>query len=136
MKKNLTKLEQLHKDWEEYNIKQKKNKFKPVSYQEYQDIIYGRVKSTKSGSNLTSGPSIPKWATTTTHIPSVTTNSKTTFGRTSMMERALQGHENQEVTEEIIRKSKRVGILFNKGGYGYITDETDIKTLGKKTQGI
>lgn len=134
MKKNLTKQEQLNKDWEEYNKILKKNKFKPVSIQEYQNILYGRVKPTKSNSNLSSGPSIPKWANTTIHIQSITSTSKTTFGRTSMMERALQGQENQEVTDEIIRKSKRVGILFNKGGYGYITDETDIKTLGKKSQ--
>lgn len=34
--------------------------------------------------------------------------------------------------EEIKQKQKRVAILFNKGGYGYITDGMDPKTFGRK----
>lgn len=34
--------------------------------------------------------------------------------------------------EEISKKKRRVAILFNKGGYQYITDETDLTTLGRK----
>ena len=34
--------------------------------------------------------------------------------------------------QEIERKKKRVGILVNKSCYQYITDETDLTTLGRK----
>lgn len=34
--------------------------------------------------------------------------------------------------EEIKRKRKRVAPAYNKGGYQYITDDTDPKTLGRK----
>lgn len=33
---------------------------------------------------------------------------------------------------EIEKKKKRVGVLFNKGGLMYITEEFDLKDLGKK----
>lgn len=38
----------------------------------------------------------------------------------------------QEALKEIEKKKKRVGILCNKSAYQYITDETDLTTLGKK----
>lgn len=34
--------------------------------------------------------------------------------------------------EEIEKKKKRVAPSFNKGPYQYITDETDLKTMGRK----
>lgn len=34
--------------------------------------------------------------------------------------------------KEIERKKKRVAILYNKGGYQYVSDATDLTTLGKK----
>lgn len=37
-----------------------------------------------------------------------------------------------EAQKEIERKKKRVAILYNKGGYQYVSDETDLTTLGKK----
>lgn len=33
---------------------------------------------------------------------------------------------------EIAKKKKRVGVLVNKSGYQYISEETDLTTLGKK----
>lgn len=45
-----------------------------------------------------------------------------------------EGFEEREAAAqvEIARKKKRVGVLVNKGGLQYITDETDLTTLGKK----
>ena len=37
-----------------------------------------------------------------------------------------------EAQIEIEKKKKRVAPLFNKGGYQYVTDETDPTTLGRK----
>lgn len=36
----------------------------------------------------------------------------------------------EKVREEVIAKSKRVAIVYNKGGYQYLTDDTDPTTLG------
>lgn len=43
-------------------------------------------------------------------------------------------HEQREqvAAKEIEEKRKRVGIAYNKGGYVYLTDNTDAETLGKK----
>ena len=45
-----------------------------------------------------------------------------------------EGFEEREAAaqQEIARKKKRVGVLVNKGGLQYITEETDLTTLGKK----
>ena len=37
----------------------------------------------------------------------------------------------EEAREQAIAKSKRISIIFNKGGNQYITDREDIKDLGK-----
>ena len=38
----------------------------------------------------------------------------------------------KEAVIEARRKSKKVGILYNKGNYQYISDGTDLTTIGKK----
>lgn len=38
----------------------------------------------------------------------------------------------QAAQEEIERKKRRVAPLYNKGGYQYVTDETDLSDLGRK----
>lgn len=45
-----------------------------------------------------------------------------------------EGFEEREAAaqQEIARKKKRVGVLVNKSGYQYISEETDLTTLGKK----
>lgn len=40
--------------------------------------------------------------------------------------------ESKETIEEIERKKKRIAPAYNKGGYAYISDETDPTTLGRK----
>ena len=53
--------------------------------------------------------------------------------------KAVQKYEDPEMAlreaiaqEEIALKRQRTAPLFNKGGYQYISDEMDLKTLGKK----
>lgn len=45
-----------------------------------------------------------------------------------------EGYEEREAAaqQEIERKKKRVGVLVNKSGYQYLTEDTDLTTLGKK----
>lgn len=38
----------------------------------------------------------------------------------------------KEAIQEARRKAKRVAPLFNKGGYMYLSDDTDLTTVGKK----
>ena len=40
--------------------------------------------------------------------------------------------ESEEVREEILRKASRTAPLYNKGGYQYISDGTDLSDVGKK----
>ena len=50
--------------------------------------------------------------------------------RQSMTDAASLAKEPKHVQDEIIAKSKRIAIAYNKGAYQYITDETDLKTIG------
>ena len=53
-------------------------------------------------------------------------------GRTSVMDAAQLAKETEEVRAEIIAKSKRIAIAYNKGAYQYVSDESDAKTIGRK----
>lgn len=50
--------------------------------------------------------------------------------RQSMTDAASLAKEPKHVQDKIIAKSKRIAIAYNKGAYQYITDETDLKTIG------
>jgi len=63
-------------------------------------------------------------------IPSVDSGMPGVLGVTSIMDPFNLQKESEDVREAIIAKSKRVAIAYNKGGYQYITDETDPTTLG------
>jgi len=63
-------------------------------------------------------------------IPSVDTGAPAVLAVTSIMDPFNLQKEAPEVQEAIIAKSKRVAIAYNKGGYQYISDETDPTTLG------
>ena len=65
-------------------------------------------------------------------MPALSNNLKVNggFARTSIMDK-LQ-NESKEVRQEIINKSQRVAPAYNKGGYQFISPETDLTTMGKK----
>ena len=63
-------------------------------------------------------------------IPSVDTGKASVLGVKSIMDPFNLQKESEEVQEAIIAKSKRVAIAYNKGGYQYLTDDTDPTTLG------
>lgn len=54
--------------------------------------------------------------------------------RTVKRQIPLDEYERREkvAQEEIARKKKRVAVLVNKSAYQYITEETDLTTLGRK----
>jgi hypothetical protein len=49
------------------------------------------------------------------------------------MDQAKLAKESPEVRDAIIAKSKRIAIAYSKGAYQYVSDETDAKTIGRKT---
>lgn len=63
-------------------------------------------------------------------IPSHDSGAPVVLGVKSIMDPFNLQKESEEVREAIIAKSKRVAIAYNKGGYQYISDETDPTTLG------
>lgn len=63
-------------------------------------------------------------------IPSYDSGKPVVLGVKSIMDPFNLQKESEEVQEAIIAKSKRVAIAYNKGGYQYISDETDPTTLG------
>lgn len=52
------------------------------------------------------------------------------LAKTSIMDPFNLRKESPEVQEAITAKSKRIAIAYNKGGYVYMTDDTDPTTLG------
>lgn len=131
MKKS--KEQQVVEDWKAYNKRMKASRVPPMSLEEYKNWINGTTSKPKKNSVSKREPTIskPTWANTTEHIASVKPGSYIPV-KSTMVERARLGLESPEVADEIIKKSKRIGLMYSKGTYGYITDETDVKDLGKK----
>jgi hypothetical protein len=50
----------------------------------------------------------------------------------SMMNPVTLAQESEETRNEIIAKSKRIAIAYNKGAYQYLSDDADVKTIGRK----
>lgn len=94
--------------------------------------LIGKGSNTKKKVELS--PPIPSWATTSSQYQSVITNAP--INNTKPIEYDEEMLEREKAAqEEIARKKTRVGILYNKGGYGYLGEEPDpeiLKGLGKK----
>lgn len=82
-----------------------------------------------------SSSKIPSYRRDERIIPSITSTGMINVSRNSVMEPMNLAKESDEVREAIIAKSKRIAIAYNKGAYQYVTDDTDAKTIGKKTYG-
>ena len=48
------------------------------------------------------------------------------------MDPANLARESEETQQAILAKSKRIAPMFNKGADQYITEESDLTTLGRK----
>jgi hypothetical protein len=63
-------------------------------------------------------------------IPSVDAGVSGALAVKSIMDPLALSRMSEEDREKVVAKSKRVSIVYNKGGYQYLTDETDPTTLG------
>lgn len=134
-KKTFTKLEQLQADHKAYNAQFKHDKRLQMRFQDYVAWVNGTTKLKRNNNNHIHLAK-PVWANTTDHIPSVMGTAKASLSRNTMVEKAKMGMLDDDSANSIISKSKRIGIAYSKGGYQYITDGTDLKTIGKKTQSL
>jgi len=50
----------------------------------------------------------------------------------SVMDPTSLDKEQPEIRDAIVAKSKRLGSYYNKGPIQYLSDETDLKTVGRK----
>lgn len=132
-KKTLNKLEQLIADHKAYNAKYKHDTRMQMLFSEYVAWVNGKTKL-KRTKNQNAQLLKPVWANTTDHIPSIIGTNKVTLSKSTMVEKAKLGIIDGEAADSIISKSKRICIAYSKGGYQYITEGTDLKTIGKKTQ--
>jgi len=71
---------------------------------------------------------------TTKHIKSIESTESNVCGRTSIMDPINLNREPEHVREAILAKSKRIAQMYNKGGYQYITDDIDVKTIGTRNR--
>lgn len=134
-KKKLSKHEQLLADHKAYNDQYRNDTRLQMTLAEYTKWLTGSVKPKRNYKSATIATK-PVWAATTDHIPSVISKTKIELRRTSMVEKVKTGEIEGDAANEIISKSKRISIAYSKGSYQYITEGTDLKTIGKKTQGM
>jgi len=124
-KKKKAKLsKQKQKMLDEYNNWRKQNKLPPVNslsaqkfsteFKEYAP----KVSRTKS----------------TAHIKSLESMDPAVCSRNSIMDKANLAKEPEHVREQIIAKSKRIALMYNKGAYQYISDDIDITTIGTRNR--
>lgn len=133
-KPKLTKEQIFEQEWREYNKRAKSTKTL-MTFESYKAWITNTVPTTKPKSNTKTYEhklTKPSWANTTDNIKSIGIKGSHQPARNTMMERVRLGIETGSTADEIINKSKRIGLMYSKGVYGYITDGTDPKDLGKK----
>ena len=131
MNKKLTKEAKLKQDWVEFNKQYKSQPKLKMTFEEYSNWVFGTTAKPKaSNKGMTFGR--PSWAPKD-NIPSLIGNTKASLGKNSMVEKVTRGQITGDDADQIMSKSKRIGIAYNKGSYQYITDETDAKTIGKKS---
>ena len=127
---NLSKYE---KDWLEFNKRNKSNKMDVVTLDEYVAYIHGKPLPTKQSKTKLKS-TIPTYEISERNpndIPSVAQTGYIAVRRSKTDLHYLE-KETPEVREAIIAKSKRLAPAYSKGSYQYISDEAEIKTLGRK----
>jgi hypothetical protein len=134
MKIRKTKEQQLLDEWKAYNKRMKASRLPIITLEEYQKVLYGRVRLKPQKATLVATGEIPSWATDHRNIPSLISNKRISLSRDTMVERVIQGKITGEEADGILDKADRIVPLTSKGAYGLLTAGTDPKTLGKKTQ--
>lgn len=137
-KAQVSKQQLLEQQWRAYNAQYKSDRRLQMTLAEYTQWVNGKTRSKKPKSTVASKEPVfgrPVWATQDLG-QSVIGKSKATLSRNSMVEKVARGEIKGEDAKAVIAKSKRIGVAFSKGSYQYITEETDLKAMGKKSQAL
>jgi hypothetical protein len=94
-------------------------KYKPPEFREMKAL------PTRSGINAL-------FCDRVSHIPSKVSTKHSDCSRKSVMDPLFLEKESPEVREKIIEKSRKIAPAYNKGAVQYVTDGTDLSTLGRK----
>jgi hypothetical protein len=121
-KTKLTKAKQ--KVLDDYNVWRKQNKLPAVS----------SLNAEKISSSFQEYKPKVSHARSTSHIKSLESTAPAVCARNSIMDRTSLDKEPEHVREQIIAKSKRIALMYNKGAYQYISDEIDITTIGTRNR--
>ena len=70
----------------------------------------------------------------TAHIKSLESVGPVVCSRNSIMDRMSLDKEPKHIQEQILAKSKRIALMYNKGAYQYISDEIDVTTIGTRNR--
>ena len=70
----------------------------------------------------------------TAHIKSLESMDPAVCSRNSIMDRMSLDKEPKHIQEQILDKSKRIALMYNKGAYQYISDEIDVTTIGTRNR--
>ena len=88
------------------------------------------MKGASSAMPCSTLPSLQYRESSHTKYPSAQMTPQRTLKRKKLS--AIMMAREKKAQEEIERKKLRVAVLVNKSGYQYITDDTDLTTLGRK----
>lgn len=120
------------KDWIAFNKNNKKIKVDAITLEQYVAYVYGKPLPTKkiTSSKLT----IPTYQIAERNPNDISSVSQTGYiaVRRSKTDQHYLEKQTPEVRDAIVAKSKRLAPAYNKGSYQYISDEAEIKTLGRK----
>lgn len=141
-----TKLRKLQQEWRQHNKSLKQRNEPTITFDDYVKISHGErtqhhreLERTRTGKSRSmkdfTGTAGHKFslarARESQKYPSAGMRSGIAASTSIMDPHNLQ-RESADVREAVISKSQRVAPAYNKGGYQYLTDETDLTSVGKK----
>lgn len=132
-KKSVVNLSKYEQDWLAFNKRSKSSKLGQVTLEEYVAYVHGKPLPSKS-TNVQLKSKIPTYEIVERNpndIPSVAQSGYIAVRRSKTDLHYLE-KETPEVRDAIIAKSKRLAPAYSKGSYQYISDDAEIKTLGRK----
>lgn len=141
-----TRRKQLQKEWRAHNKWLKQNHQDTIEFDEYVNMCMGKKTNhhrnqekirdgrSRHMKTFSSNPALDfskQRAQQHRQYPSAHSASGVA-AKTSIMDPHNLNRESEEVRQAVLSKSRRVAPAYNKGGYQFITDETDITAVGKK----
>lgn len=105
----------------------------PITLDQYIDYVYGKPLPSKATTvEHNQIPTYTGYERDHRHIKSVDMIGNHQPTKTSKTDAYYLSKETPAVRDEIVAKSKRIALAYNKGAYQFITDEANLETRGRK----